>query len=96
MALGFMRTVLRRGLHIPRDVSVVGFDGISDGALYWPGLTTVSQPATAMGAAACKALLERIAAPDQEHITAAQYAVELVLRESTGPTRAGGARSVGD
>ena len=32
MALGFMRTVLRRGLHIPEHVSVVGFDGIADGA----------------------------------------------------------------
>jgi LacI family transcriptional regulator len=84
MALGFMRTVLQRGLQIPRDVSVVGFDAIPDGALYWPGLTTVLQPAFQMGAAGCRALLERIPDPDQDRVTAVQYGVELVVRESTG------------
>jgi LacI family transcriptional regulator len=83
MALGFMRTVLQRGVRIPREVSVVGFDGIPDGALYWPGLTTVSQPTYLMGAAACRALLSRIHDSNEEAATALQFGVELIVREST-------------
>jgi len=93
MALGFMRTVLGRGLRIPKDVSVVGFDGIPDGALYWPGLTTVVQPTRQMGSTACRALLERIADPEQDQVTTVKYDVELAVHESTGaPPRRGAAR----
>jgi DNA-binding LacI/PurR family transcriptional regulator len=84
MALGFMRTVLQRGMRIPQDVSVVGFDGIPDGALYWPGLTSVVQPTHLMGATACRALLDRIKDPGQDRVSVVQYGVELVVRQSTG------------
>ena len=83
MALGFMRTVLQRGVQIPGQVPVVGFDCIPSGALYWPGLTTVLQPAYLMGAAGCHALLERIADPEPRRVTSVEYGVELVVREST-------------
>jgi DNA-binding LacI/PurR family transcriptional regulator len=92
MALGFMRTVLQRGVHVPRDVSVVGFDGIPEGALHWPGLTTVSQPMYLMGAAACRALLSRIHDSNEEAAATLQFGVELVVRESTA--RAARARKV--
>ncbi len=87
MALGFMRTVLQQGVKIPDDVSVVGFDGIPEGGLYWPGLTTVLQPAHRMGASGCRALIECMANPDLERTADVQYAVELVVRESTGEAR---------
>jgi LacI family transcriptional regulator len=87
MALGFMRTVLQRGVKIPEDVSVVGFDGIPEGGLYWPGLTTVLQPAHRMGSSGCRALLECIANPDLERTADVQYGVELVVRESTAEAR---------
>lgn len=87
MALGFMRTVLQQGVKIPDDVSVVGFDGIPEGGLYWPGLTTVLQPAHRMGASGCRALLECMANPDLERTADVQYGVELVVRESTGEAR---------
>lgn len=83
MALGFMRAVLKRGIGVPKGVSVVGFDDIPDGALYWPGLTTVNQPTYLMGAAACRALLARIHDPSEKPATAIQFGVELVVREST-------------
>lgn len=81
MALGFMRQILLSGLHIPGDISVVGFDDIPDGALYWPALTTVHQPAHRMGAAACRALLDRIA-DDDDAAAQVEFDVELVVRES--------------
>jgi LacI family transcriptional regulator len=87
MALGFMRTVLQQGVKIPDDVSVVGFDGIPEGGLYWPGLTTVLQPAHRMGASGCRALLECMANPDLERTADVQYGVELVVRESTSEAR---------
>jgi DNA-binding LacI/PurR family transcriptional regulator len=93
MALGFMRTVLGHGLRIPKDLSVAGFDGIPDGALYWPGLTTVIQPTRTMGSTACRALLERIADPEQDRPVTVKYDVELAIRESTGaPPRRNAAR----
>jgi DNA-binding LacI/PurR family transcriptional regulator len=84
-----MRTVLQRGTRIPLDVSVVGFDGVPDGALYWPGLTSVVQPAYLMGTTACRALLDRIKDPGQDRVSVVQYGVELVIRESTGTPAAG-------
>jgi DNA-binding LacI/PurR family transcriptional regulator len=87
MALGFLRTVLQAGLKVPEDVSVVGFDGIPEGGLYWPGLTTVVQPAQRMGASGCRALLECMANPDLERSADVQYGVELLVRESSAPPR---------
>ncbi len=83
MALGFMRAVLQQGVKVPDDVSVVGFDGIPEGGLYWPGLTTVLQPTERMGASGCRALLECMQNPDLERTADVQYGVELVVREST-------------
>lgn len=83
MALGFMRTVLQQGVKVPDEVSVVGFDGIPEGGLYWPGLTTVLQPVHRMGASGCRALLEVMQNADLERTADVQYGVELVVREST-------------
>jgi DNA-binding LacI/PurR family transcriptional regulator len=78
-----MRTALQQGVKIPDEVSVVGFDGIPEGGLYWPGLTTVLQPVHRMGASGCRALLEVMQNPDLERTADVQYGVELVVREST-------------
>jgi LacI family transcriptional regulator len=83
MALAFMRTVLEHGLRIPRDVSVVGFDGTPDGDQCWPGLTTVVQATRRMARDACLALLHRINR-DPGGNTRQQYPVELLIRESSG------------
>jgi LacI family transcriptional regulator len=85
MAMGFMRTVLQRGIEVPRQVSVVGFDGIPEGGLYWPGVTTCVQPVRRMGASGCRALLDTLTTPDQSRVTTVEYGVELLVRESTGP-----------
>ena len=51
LALGVLLAARERGLRIPDDVSIVGFDDIAYAALSDPPLTTVRQPAREMGAA---------------------------------------------
>jgi LacI family transcriptional regulator len=58
LALGFMRVAQQRGVRMPRDLSIVGFDNIAAGALAWPGLTTVAQPMREMGRDAVRYLFE--------------------------------------
>ncbi|MFD7546790.1 LacI family DNA-binding transcriptional regulator [Streptomyces sp. NPDC059578] len=82
MALGAVRAVRQRGLDVPRDVSVVGFDDSPLMAFTDPPLTTVRKPVPAMGRAAVRALLEEIGgtpAPPSEFV----FLPELVVRGST-------------
>jgi LacI family transcriptional regulator len=85
LAIGFMRAARQRGVQVPRDLSVAGFDGIPEGARSWPGLTTMEQPMREMGRDACRRLFTAIAA-DEEPATK-QYSMTLVVRESTSPPR---------
>ncbi len=86
MALGVVRAARERGLEVPRDVSVVGYDDTPLIAYTDPPLTTVRQPVGAMGAAAATALLGR--AGPQAEPGEYLFAPELVVRSSTGPRRA--------
>ena len=82
MALGFMRALHVRGVRIPDEVSVVGFDDVPDAAYFTPALTTVRQSFTEIGEACLDLLLARMADPDgpPEHRT---VGTRLVVREST-------------
>ncbi|MFE7193483.1 LacI family DNA-binding transcriptional regulator [Kitasatospora sp. NPDC057541] len=83
MALGAIRAVRQRGLSVPQDVSVVGFDDSPLIAFTEPPLTTVRQPVEAMATAAVDALLEEVggnAAQRGEFM----FQPELVMRGSTG------------
>ncbi len=84
MALAFMRHVQEKGINVPKQVSVVGFDDIPNSGTHWPGLTTVSVPIHDMAAEASRWLLqpgsEREATATARH----DFAVTLVVRESTG------------
>ncbi|SDK03981.1 LacI family DNA-binding transcriptional regulator [Streptomyces indicus] len=82
MALGAIRTARQRGLRVPGDLSVVGFDDSPLIAFTDPPLTTIRQPVPAMGQAAVRALLEEIdgtPAPHSEFV----FMPELVVRGST-------------
>ncbi len=84
MALGAVRAVRARGLSVPEDVSVVGYDDSPLIAFTDPPLTTVRQSVAAMGLAAVRALLDDIAgasSPRGEFM----FRPELVVRGSTGP-----------
>jgi LacI family transcriptional regulator len=85
LAFGLMRVALRRGIRLPEDLSIVGFDGVPEGALLYPALTTVAQPMREMGRVACRRLFETIQDPGR--IEKVEFAMELIVRESTGPAR---------
>lgn len=85
LAFGFMRVAQQRGIRIPEDLSLVGFDGLPQGALFYPSLTTVAQPIREMGRVACRTLFDIIADPGRVERT--EFPMELVVRESTGPAR---------
>ncbi len=81
LAFGAMEAIRQRGLRIPQDVSLVGFDDIPQASLVYPTLTTVRQPLDKMGRLAVKMLLEHIGSTEYAPYTAT-LATELVVRES--------------
>lgn len=82
VALGAMRTVLERGLRVPEDVAIVGFDDSEDGQYATPTLTTVSQDKHQIARYAVELLLTRLGDSAAEPVT--RYADwQLVPREST-------------
>lgn len=85
VALDLMRALADRGVQIPQQAAVTGFDGIVAGRVVRPTLTTVRQPMQAMGHAVVDILLERIAHPAGPPITR-RLPVQVVLRESCGCT----------
>jgi DNA-binding LacI/PurR family transcriptional regulator len=87
-AIGAIRALTEAGLHVPGDVSVVGFDDIQSAAFCTPSLTTVRQPLNEMGKRGARLLLERIAHPEKTELEAeVVMQPELVVRESTGPVK---------
>lgn len=81
MALGILDVFARRGVRIPEDVIVTGFDGIEAGDLATPRVTTVHQPMVDLGRAAMQVMLSRLADPAQPPITL-RLPVRVLLRES--------------
>ncbi|PYC85818.1 LacI family transcriptional regulator [Streptomyces tateyamensis] len=83
MALGAIRAVRQRGLSVPGDVSVVGFDDSPLIAFTEPPLTTIRQPVEAMATAAVDALLEEVGGEPAQRAEF-MFQPELVMRGSTG------------
>ena len=88
MALGAVRAARSRGLRVPEDVSVVGFDDSPLVAFTDPPLTTVRQPVAAMGQAAVSALVAEISGTPAAR-TELLFHPELVVRGSTGSAPSG-------
>lgn len=86
LAFGFMRVAHQRGVRMPGDLSIVGFDGLPQGRLLYPALTTVSQPMREMGRVACRRLFDAMVDPRRRDNT--EFGMELIERESTGPAPA--------
>lgn len=91
LALGAVRTLLSRGLRIPEDVAVVGFDNIEAGRYNTPTLTTVSPDKAIIARLAVERLTARIAAGSSDAGSAAAGPPaefwaphRLIVRESTG------------
>jgi Periplasmic binding protein-like domain len=81
-----LRAARDRGLRVPEDLSVVGFDDIEPATLVTPALTTVRQPLGEMGRTAVNVLVRLLEgrASTTPHI---ELATRLVVRELTAPPR---------
>ncbi|AVT38507.1 LacI family DNA-binding transcriptional regulator [Plantactinospora sp. BB1] len=77
MALGALAVLRRRGIDVPGDIAVAGFDDVPFAALSAPALTTASHPVEQIATAAATAVLDRAWVPP-----ATAYPSELILRES--------------
>ncbi|MEV4414672.1 LacI family DNA-binding transcriptional regulator [Catellatospora sp. NPDC049609] len=83
-AVGALAAATERGLRVPADLSVTGFDDIDLAQATSPRLTTVRQPLQEMGRIAVSVLVRLL---DRHRLDALhiELATELVIRESTGP-----------
>ena len=84
MAIGVLSALRERGLRVPEDVSVVGFDDVPEAAYLLPSLTTVRQDFAALGGLIMQKVL--VAVEEPESIAEdTPLATRLVIRDSTGP-----------
>ena len=84
MAAAVVSVAHRRGLDVPRDLSVVGFDDTSAATMVWPELTTIRQPVAAMADCAVDILLRSIRRKEQGSSVLVDQVVahQLIKRDS--------------
>ena len=84
LAIGALRAASDLGLHVPTDLSLVGYDDILLTSYLTPRLTTSSKDMAKVGQRAVQLLLARIQDPDQPH-QRVDIEAQFIIRESTGP-----------
>ena len=94
MALGVMSRLGDRGVAVPDEVSVVGFDDIQIAGMAYPPLTTVAIPAADAGRAAVDLLLDGLGDHSGAAPRARALKTELLVRASTGPPPDGTGRAM--
>jgi len=86
MALSLLREACHRGIKVPKQLAVVGFDGIPESAYFFPSLTTISQDPQLFGGKAVENLVEMIIAKQENKPVIPQSSLiqpSLVIRESS-------------
>ena len=81
MAAGAMRAARERGIEVPDDLSIMGFDNVSFARYLYPKLSTVDYPAAAIGAMAAQWVMKNVYGKDGLEICNL-FEPALVLRES--------------
>lgn len=88
MALAVLHTACEKGINIPKDLLVVGFDNIPESEYFYPSLTTVSQDLLSLGSLAVEELIYLIRAKNLKQTTSKHnYRVlqpSLIIRKSSG------------
>lgn len=88
MAAAAVGVAHRRGLHVPNDLTIVGFDDTQLATTVWPELTTIRQPTAAMAETALNLLLAGLRTQRGGEMAELDEQVldyELIVRESSGP-----------
>ncbi|MCD6291124.1 MAG: LacI family DNA-binding transcriptional regulator [Anaerolineae bacterium] len=83
LAIGALRAVADRGLRVPEDISIAGFDDIEVAAYLTPPLTTVRVDSETLGRESVRLVLARMRDPERplQHI---RVSAQLIVRASTG------------
>lgn len=87
MAIGVMKAARDRGLDVPGDLSIVGFDDLPMASRVWPNLTTVRLPIRDMGRMAAEKLTARSRGLDPATLSQPEVIPSLVVRQSTAGPR---------
>ena len=85
MAIGLMEGLAERGIKVPEQISIIGFDNIFASALVTPGLTTVAAPLTMLGDSAVRYVVASLAGHKSAETAPVSVPVRLIVRHSTGP-----------
>jgi len=86
LAIGAMQAALERGLRVPADLSIVGFDDTAEAEIVTPRLTTVHQPLAEIGRMGVS-LLTRLLENQRLEALHVELETKLVRRGSTAPPR---------
>jgi LacI family transcriptional regulator len=91
MALGVLQIASKKGIRVPEDLAIVGFDGIPESAYYSPPLTTIYQDLRDMGCTAVRELVGMVEESHRDHEVVVPKRIslqpELVVRASSIPVR---------
>ncbi|MBE7149084.1 ribose operon transcriptional repressor RbsR [Bacillus mycoides] len=82
IAIGIVKAALQKGISIPNDLQIIGFDGISLTEMMYPSITTVAQPIYKMGKIATELLLEQMEGNplEEKHY---RLPIEIIERNTT-------------
>jgi LacI family transcriptional regulator len=85
MALAILNHANRKGINIPQDLAVVGFDNFAESAYFWPPLTTINHNHHELGCRAVQEVVKQIEAAHRDEVVESQtvlLSTELVVRNS--------------
>ncbi len=85
LALGLMRGLIKRGLAIPGDMALVGYDDVEFASILATPLTSIRQPKYELGRAAAELLIDEAHNPTSHQHKHIVYQPELIVRESSSP-----------
>ena len=94
LAIGALRAIQERGLRIPQDIALAGFDDITFAQQLYPPLTTVQMQARELGRRTVQILFNRLEKPDFP-LVQEMLPTHLIIRESTVPAHSQRPRSPG-
>jgi len=87
MAIGAILALKERGVRVPEDISIVGYDDIDLASSFKPSLTTIHQPKEEMAILACKRMVELINSNKKRKKIELILQNKLIIRETTAPKR---------
>lgn len=87
LALGVMRGLIQRGVKIPDEMALVGYDDVDFSSTLSPALTSIHQPKYQLGHAAAQLLLDEVCEAEGHQHKQIMYQPELIVRASTQPPK---------